>query len=530
MAFREVPVIEVKEVLRQWLRGHGFREAGRLAQVDRKTARRYVDAGQRAGLVREAGEEQLTVDVIASVVETVRPTGPGVHGASWSVCNAHKAYLKSRIDEGLNLTKVRALLARQSGVSVPYRTLHRFAVEELDFRRQSPTVRVDDGKPGEELQVDFGRLGMLEDATTGKKRAVWALIMTPVCSRYTFVWLTYQQTIQDVVAGLEAAWAFFGGVFHVIVPDNMKAIVDRADPTDPRINVTFMEYAQSRGFTVDPARVRSPKDKPRVERAVQYVRGSFFEGEHFTSLAVAQEAAEQWCRVEAGERDHGTTHRRPRDAFVADEQPVLLAAPTARYDVPIHTDALVVHDHHISFANALYSVPTDYIGERVQVIADSQLVRIFHAARLIKTHPRLAPGGRSTDPDDYPEEVRVYATRDIISLQKRATEAGPHVADFFAKLVAGPAPWQRMRLAYRLLGLVKRFGAARVNDACGKALALDVVDVMRVERMLQRALESDPAASAPTAAASTNLRFLRPVADYAVKRCSPTDGDSHEQR
>lgn len=105
------------------------------------------------------------------------------------------------------------------------------------------------------------------------------------------MWLTFRQTTVDVIDGFEAAWSFFGGVFATVIPDNMGTIVDKADPTEPRLNQAFVEYAQARGFLVDPARVRSPQDKPRVERTVHYVRNNFFAGETFIDLADAQRRA-----------------------------------------------------------------------------------------------------------------------------------------------------------------------------------------------------------------------------------------------
>jgi transposase len=83
------------------------------------------------------------------------------------------------------------------------------------------------------VQVDFGRLGLLADAEDGRRRVVQGLIFTAVYSRHMFVWPIYRQTLDDVIAGFEAAWAFFGGVFAVVIPDNMKAIVDKADALSP---------------------------------------------------------------------------------------------------------------------------------------------------------------------------------------------------------------------------------------------------------------------------------------------------------
>ena len=145
------------------------------------------------------------------------------------------------------------------------------------------------------------------------------MIFTPVVSRYSFVWLTHRQTIDDVIAGFEAAWVFYGGVFKTVIPDNMKTIVDRANPTEPRLNQAFVEYAQSRGFVIDPARVRSPQDKPRVERTVPFVRQSFFAGESFIDLDDAQRRAQEWCRVRAGMRVHGTIQARPAEVFRVEE-------------------------------------------------------------------------------------------------------------------------------------------------------------------------------------------------------------------
>ena len=131
------------------------------------------------------------------------------------------------------------------------------------------------------MQVDFGELGRMFDEETGKKRRVWALVFTAGVSRHTFVWLSFNQNLGTVIDGCEAAWQFFGGVFRVLVPDNMATVVTKADALDPVLNVAFVEYAQSRGFLIDPARVRAPQDKGRVERAVQFVQTSFWAGEDF---------------------------------------------------------------------------------------------------------------------------------------------------------------------------------------------------------------------------------------------------------
>jgi transposase len=83
VGFREVSVVEVREVLRAWLEGRGLRKVAERAGVDRKTARRYVAAAEAAGLTREAGVEAVTDELVGQVVEVVRPARPNGHGVSW---------------------------------------------------------------------------------------------------------------------------------------------------------------------------------------------------------------------------------------------------------------------------------------------------------------------------------------------------------------------------------------------------------------------------------------------------------------
>jgi transposase len=233
VAFREVDVIEVREVLRAWLAGQGLRAVAQRAGVDRKTARRYVQAAQQAGLARDGGVAQLSDELIGQVVQQVRPARAGGYGVAWVALEAEQAQVAAWVKQGLTVAKIGILLQRR-GVAVPYRTLHRFCVERCGFGPTASTVRVADGEPGAECQLDLPRMGLLWDASAGRRRVVHALIFTAVFSRHMFVWLTFSQTLAAIVAGCEAAWRFFGGVFGVLIPDNTSAIVADADPVNPR--------------------------------------------------------------------------------------------------------------------------------------------------------------------------------------------------------------------------------------------------------------------------------------------------------
>ena len=158
----------------------------------------------------------------------------------------------------------------------------------------------------------------------------------------------------------------------MLIPDNLQGgACTAADAVNPRLSPGWLDYAQHVGFATDPTRIRSPQDKPRVERAVQYVRGNFWAGESFTDLADAQNRVEIWCRERAGMRVHGTTARRPAEMFAELEAGCLLPLPEP-YDQPVFTRVKVHRDYHVEVARALYSVPEHLLGSSLDARVDSQ--------------------------------------------------------------------------------------------------------------------------------------------------------------
>lgn len=144
-------------------------------------------------------------------------------------------------------------------------------------------------------------------------------------------------------------------------------------------------------------------------------------------------------------------------------------------------------------------------------------MRFFDGAALVKVHPRMKPGQRSTDDSDFPPEKSAAARRDAEFFIRQAAEHGRLIGDYARALLKGPAPWTRMRRIYKLLGFVKRFGADRVGWACEIALANEMFDLYRLERMTERnTAESLSAASNPTTPLPPPARFLRPVKQFSL--------------
>ena len=512
MAYREVTMVEVKEALRQWLLGAGKKKVADRLGLDPKTVQGYLRCALKHGVSREAGLDSLSDVRVAAVVAEVCRLPGRPHGETWALCEQHRAFIEARLAQNVRLTKVHREL-RAKDVALPYPTLHRYARDELGFGRPLVTMPVVDGRPGEELQIDTGWMDLQVPDHQDKPRRLRAWIFTPVVSRLRFVYPCFAETTEGAIEACEAAWMFYGGVFKVLVPDNTKAIVQIADDLSPTLNRTFLEYSQARGFIIDPARVRRPTDKARTERTVRYVREDCFGGETLTSLDAAREHALRWCRDVAGLKTHASTYRRPREHFDSDERAALLPAPTERYDVPKWSEPKVAQDHYAQVARGLYSLPTRYIGKRLTARLDSKTVRFYDGATLIRTHVRVEAGRRATIESDFPPAGSALAMRATDRIAAEMEQFGKVINDYVLLLLAGPHPWRKMRSVYRLRDLIAKYGRQRVEAACLMALNVVMIDVRRLERVLELgAPEADP--SRP--AAPLPAKYQRPAAAFAA--------------
>lgn len=525
MVYREVRRMDIKEVIRRWQAGDSRRAIARGSGLARDTVTKYLLAAQGLGITRHG---PLPTD--AQLVQLAQ-LGRVTRGRA-APAAPQRARLAPYQDEiaawlrqdELQLTRIQELLD-QRGVVVPYTTLRRFVRQAGLGQPPRTTVRMADTAPGEVAECDFGRLGPLRDPATGRRQLVWALVVVLAASRHGFVWPLVHQTVEAVIEGLEATWVFFGGVPQRLVLDNFPAAVAGTDPLAPRPTRAFLEYSQARGFLLDPARVRHPQDKPHVERGIAYVRQRFWKGGRFADLADARAQAARWCREVAGQRVHGTTRRLPLVVFEEEERAHLVPlaqtpAGAAPYDVPRWATVTVHPDHHISFQQALYSVPWDTCrpGMQLEVRGDRALVRLYHQGALVKAHPRQPQGGRVTDPADYPPERSAYALRAPERLLRQARALGPHVGRFAEQLLAGPLPWAKLRQGQKLLRLGERYTPARLDAACARALGFDLIDVRRVERILVLALEQEGLPRPPVEERVRPLpssRFARPGTAFA---------------
>jgi hypothetical protein len=503
-------MIEIKEILTRIVKGQSKRKIRRDLSVHNLTINRYIEEAKCLGIDPQNCELSQITDNLCSAISRNTTTTPKVAVYPRDIIllplkDRIEAYLK----DGITKAKIRRLLARD-GTNISESSFGRFVKANFSHLDKNITVRLPETNPGQYAQADFGRLGKLYDRLTKRIRIAWAFIVTLAFSRLMYVHITFKLDTRAVIEGLEAAWEYFGGITDILIVDNLSPVVDKADRYNPRINKTFLEYAQYRGFIVDPTNQGHCRGKPIIENNVAYVKKNFFAGETFICLDDCQERAIDWCSHVAGARIHGTIRQKPLDLFNEAEKEKLSPYDGKRYDIPYFAHPKVHTDHHISFKKSLYSLPTQYIGKTVDVRGDSALVRIYFNDELIKTHPRMLKGARSTDFNDYPAELTPYTLRNANYQISQGTKRHPAIGEYISFLLSGTYPWHRLRSAQGLLRIADKYGNERTAAACTKAATYGIYDIRRIERMLKNGVESDlPKSDEVVTLFEENSRFAR---------------------
>ncbi|MFI6637951.1 IS21 family transposase, partial [Nonomuraea fuscirosea] len=348
--------------------------------------------------------------------------------------------------------------------------------------------------PGEQAQIDWGRLGAWVDPRTGKKRTLQAFVMVLCCSRHMFVRPVVKMDQAEWTRCHVEAFAFFGGVPARLVPDNLKTGVDKPDLYDPKLNRSYAELAAFYGTLIDPARAGKPRDKPQVERPIPYVRDSFWRGRDFShhTLEQLQAAAKAWCIEVAGRRScRPLAGAQPGTIFAAMEQSALRPLPPGVFEIAEWSTVTVHPDIHVRVGKTLYSIPWKYVGQTLHARAAGGLVQFFDPhGDLVKTH-LFKMSGRQWDDGDYPPGKIAFFQRTPTWCRRRAAEVGPACAALIDELLAMNA-LHRLRAAQGVLGLGGKHDDVRLEAACAKALSVGDPTYKTVKGILAAGTEIDP--------------------------------------
>jgi transposase len=507
MARRQFDVIDIVEVLQHWHAGRPKSVVATSLGIDPKTVRKYVAPAEAAGLV--PGGPALSRAEWAELARGWFPELVDARARSriFPLIDAHR----ERIGEMLKtntVTTVHQRMRDEHGLAVGISSFRHYvaAVFPDDVNRERVTVLRPDVAPGEEAQIDYGFLGTWADPA-GRMRRVWAFVVVLACSRHTFVRPVFSMDARSWVAAHLAALAFFGGCPRRLVPDNLATGVDRPDIYDPKINRAYGELAAHYGCLVDPARAGKPKDKPRVERPIPYVRDSMWRGREWRDLDDMQAGALRWCVEVAGRRSHRSLDgAQPLAVFEAVEAAALLALPAAPFELASWSRPKVGPDCHVRVGKALYSVPWRHIGRQVDVRDGERRVEVFVDGEVVKTWARVERG-KQTDWADFPPEKVAFFMRTPVWCRRKAAELGPSVATLVEELFELNA-LHRLRSAQGVIRLAERYSPERLDAACARALAVGDASYRTVKGILAAGTESEgaPESRAPSAPAHLHGR------------------------
>jgi transposase len=318
--------MEIWEILRRWHDGQSISAIAKSIGCDRKTVRSYI----RLACEPLGGEQGCTRQ---NVLERKDQILPLIQAAIERLhAKADKqAILASYLDEILSLvnstdnplkpkTAFEVICQRHDLTGkVSYSSFKRLArARQISAQAERSTCRIE-LPPGQQLQVDYGRMGLLLDALSGRRRIVHAFIGTLSFSRHKFVEFVFSQDQQCFVKSHLTMFEFFGGVPSTVVIDNLKSGVLRPDLYDPTLNRAYAEMAEHYHTFIDPGRIGSPRDKGKVERDVQTVR-EFFRKTialyPFITITELNRLARLWLLNDYGQRPHGTTGQKPLVLFL----------------------------------------------------------------------------------------------------------------------------------------------------------------------------------------------------------------------
>ena len=496
------------EVLYHWQKGQNKTQIAASLGISRPTVRKYLKVAHAAGLTMEADSTELA-RILGEIGKVAKPSSvsPGLVRQS---IERHEETIKAWLAEpDMTAKQIKRLLAEQGEV-FGYTSIKRYVRQLRPDPSGAVTVRLETDA-GDQGQVDFGQVTLLLGEI---KKKVWAFVMVLSYSRHRFVRFVERQ---DTTTWLDChirAFEFFDGCPKTVLLDNLKAGVVKTDLYDPTINRAYAELERHYGFVADPAKVRTPEHKGKVERSMPTVRQQLVAGRQYLDLADANEKAIAWSLTGIGMEEHGTTHEKPVLRFERDEKACLIPLPASRFESPLWKECKVHPDHHVVFDKSYYSVPTRYVGKTVWVRGTFRMTEIFLDRQQIKCHARAhKPGTWRTDMNDYPEKSKVFLFAHPTWCRQQAETLGESVAQMVNQILA-PHSLQNLRKAQAVLRLVDKHGAESLDAACRHLLSFGSTSKASLQRLLEKGIPKESAPLPIPAISPEGEECLHPAASF----------------
>ncbi len=347
------------------------------------------------------------------------------------------------------------------------------------------------------LAIRFG----VVDPATGEERRARIFVAALGASNYTYAEARWTETLPDWIGAHVNAFDAIGGVPLALVPDNLKAGITScgcargATPSryEPGINRTYQDLADHYGCVVLPTRIIKPRDKAKVEVAVQIVERfvlAKLRNVTFFSLAELNIAIRD-CVTAINTKIMRRMGKSRAELLETLDRPAMRALPNEPYEYAEWKRARAAPDYHIEIADHFYSVPSKLIRDVVEARITSATVEIFHKGHRVASHPFSAVRNRhTTTPEHMPSAHRRYAEWTAAKMMYEAASIGPAaVALFEAIMKAKPHPEQGFRSCLGIISLVKMHGPGRVEAACRRGNHIGTTTYGSVASILKHGLD-----------------------------------------
>jgi transposase len=498
--------------------GWPLRRIEQATGVRRETASAYLKA---AGITIRAARHRRPPPKPASQVSTdpaALPPGlvdppawppPTSRAPTASACEPFRELIALGLAHGRNAMAIWQDLVDQHGFPARYASVRRFVIK-LRGQRAPEAHPIIVTVPGEEGQVDYGDGPMTRHPVTRKYRRTRLFVFTLGYSRKSVRLLTFTSSTRRWAELHEETFRRLGGAVRVVVLDNLKEGVLTPDVYDPTLNPLYRDVLQHYGVIALPCRVGAPDRKGKVESAIGHTQGTPLKGLRFESLEEAQAYLDRWEARWADTRIHGTTKRQVAAMF-AEERPALVPLPLEPFRYYQYGTRTVHLDGCVEVASAYYAPPPGWLGREVAVQWDERHVRLLDPTTglLLREHRRQTRGRHAIHPDDQP--TRTPAT--TLTLLARAARAGRQIGSLCEAIHRRDGELGVRRIL-GVLALVKKHGAAIVEEACTAALELGISDY----RFVRRYLEHHPSAPLTLRQVDPLIRQLTHYRDVIARK------------
>jgi transposase len=363
-------------------------------------------------------------------------------------------------------------------------------------KKIDPVMR-QEHRAGEKLFVDYAGMTLpVYDRQAAKAREAQIFVAVLGASNYCFAEATWTQSLPDWIASHARAFAYFGGVPRIVVPDNLKTGITKACYYEPDINPTYLDMANHYGTVVIPTRIRKPKDKAKVETGVQVVerwilarlRDRQFFGLHQLNQAIAGLLAE------LNQKPFQKLPGCRKSIFEDLDRPALKPLPSCPYQYAEWKKARVNIDYHIEVERHYYSVPHQLIQKQLDVRLTPTTIECFYKNKRVASHIRSYQQGRHTTVKEHmPKSHQKWAEWTPQRFIHWAEKIGPQTAQLIeAVLSSRSVPQQGFRSCLGVLRLAKSYGDQRLEAACKRAVAIGGASYRSVASILKHNLDQKP--------------------------------------